>query len=159
MKTVHIHNDYVQIDGRKYTPTRTSKYRLRHVLQDYMVTFRVLDMAVGIGNGIDTYEITDNDYTIDNRYGYITDPGKFEYEQWYVPELWWHAEDWCDRTVYDDQDDKPYFVFYLSNLPMIGSDDYALILYERDGGFVISDIRTELGFDFWLREEMGIEDE
>ena len=98
-------------------------------------------------------------YTIEYDYdaqGYITSKGKFEVEQWFIPVLWDEVENNCDEIIYDELDNKPYYIFFIQNNELlkreyIGKDDYVLILYERDDGFVVSGIHTELGYDFFMR--------
>lgn len=95
-----------------------------------------------------------NGYDI-SEHGTIQNPGKFEGEMHYVPELWNKAlEGGSDYTLYDDLD-TCYDVFIVNNedrtLYDLSPDIYALVLHEDDNGFVYCDHLDKVAYNEFLK--------
>jgi len=76
----------------------------------------------------------------------ITDPGKYEGEQWYVPEYWEKVLDGkSDQTISDDTTQYSLFRLCAEDAPVLkGYADPGewLILWEDDQGFVHSRVMS-----------------
>ena len=104
-----------------------------------------------------------------NRSGYdissggtIQNPGKFESEMWYVPELWNKVlEGYSNETHYDSLD-TPYDVFIVNSedrtLYDLSPDVHALVLHEDDNGFVYCDHLDKAEYEEFL-ESLYSEDD
>ncbi len=95
----------------------------------------------------------------------IREPGKFEGEPLYVRELWeLGLEGGASETVYDGE--TPVDVFILTDGDResykLDADDYAILLWESETGFVNSRVMTETQFDDFidsLTDDLGDDDD
>lgn len=103
-------------------------------------------------------------YTLD-KWGYVTDLGKFEGEHWRTIALYDLVMDgFSDDTFYPYEDGTAYDIFIVDSEEFredyeLYSDTYAVIVYTDSQGFVFADQYTETGYSFFLREVLGEEEQ
>lgn len=91
-------------------------------------------------------------YTV-NEHGIIQDPGKFEAEPIYVPYFWNVVLDGIAEDV--DDDGQTLSVIMIDDedrakFPqLLDAGDYAIVLSERESGFVDSEVLTQTEYEAW----------
>lgn len=81
-----------------------------------------------------------------NEQGIIIDPGKFEGEMWYVPELWDQVLDGCEDAAIENGGSPISLIKVDEEMRKkynISDDTYAWMLFETGDGFVYCNSLTE----------------
>lgn len=97
----------------------------------------------------------ESEYKVAN--GTIQDPGKFEGCMLWAPYFYWNVlEGHCDNVVFDEND-KEYSVFIINDedraiFPELSAEDYAVVLYETDQGFVGCPALSKVRYEQFLNE-------
>ena len=95
-------------------------------------------------------------YTLDENHC-VSDPGKFEGEPAYVPYFWdFYVSGYEDESIYCGSD--YYSVYFVDNdrrakFPdLLDLDDFAVVLWETEQGFVNSECFTKDQYDAFVAD-------